>query len=87
MGLIIFLLNLLFGAYYLLILLRAVLPFVPHNRFHPLVRPVYALTEPLLLPIRQGMPPMQVGFDVSPFIIILLLSLVQRFIIYFFGGQ
>jgi YggT family protein len=84
--LIVSILNLLFNVYYILILVRSLLPFVPHNRYHPLVSPVYGLTEPLLLPIRQGMPPMQVGFDVSPFIVILLLSLAQRLMNYYFGG-
>jgi len=63
-----------------------ILPFVPHNRYNPLVRPIYDLTDPILIPIRQGLPPMRIGFDVSPFIVILLLSLLQRLVLYVLGG-
>jgi len=63
-----------------------ILPFIPHNRYHPLVRPVYDLTDPVLIPIRQGLPPTRIGFDVSPFIVILLLSLIQRLLLYTLGG-
>ncbi len=86
MDLIYFLINILFGMYYLLIAMRAVLPFIPHNRQSLYIKPVYDLTEPLLLPVRQGLPPAVFGYDVSPFLIILFLALVHRLILYFLGG-
>jgi YggT family protein len=67
-------------------MIRVFLPFVPHNPQHPLVKPVFDLTDPVLIPIRQGLPPMKFGYDVAPFIIILVLALLQRLIMYFLGG-
>lgn len=86
MGLIVYIINFLFAVYYLLILARVVLPFVPHQRHHPLIKPVYDLTDPVLVPVRQGLPPGRIGFDASPFIVILLLALLQRIILYLIGG-
>ncbi|MCX5726207.1 MAG: YggT family protein [Candidatus Saganbacteria bacterium] len=77
----IFLIDLAFSIYYLLILARVILSYMPHNRFHPLIAPVYTLTEPILSPIRQGLPPMRIGLDASPFVVIILLWLLQRIIL------
>ncbi|HTY12722.1 MAG TPA: YggT family protein [Candidatus Omnitrophota bacterium] len=86
MDLICFLINICFAAYYLLIVLRALLPFIPHNRQAIFIKQVYDLTEPVLLPVRQGLPPSVFGYDVSPFLIILFLAIVQRLILYILGG-
>ena len=83
---IVFVINCLFSVYYLLILIRILLPFIPHNRDYFLIRPIFAATEPLLLPIRLGLPPTVFGYDVSPFMVILLLVIVQKMIIYLIGG-
>jgi YggT family protein len=86
MGYLILTINVLFAVYYVLLVLRAVLPWLPHDRQQPLVRPVYLLTDPLLRPLRLGLPPEKIGFDVSPFAGIILLWLVQGFIIHFILG-
>jgi len=84
--LIIYLINFVFIAYYLLLLARVFLPFIPHNRYNPWVRPVYDLTDPVLVPIRQGLPPTRIGIDAAPFLVILVLYLLQRIIWYLLGG-
>lgn len=73
--------NLLFAVCYFFLVLRAVLPWIPHNRMHPLIRPLYDLTDPVLNPIRVALPPQRIGFDVSPFLVIILLWFVQSFVI------
>jgi len=72
--------NLLFSIYYILILIRAFLPFIPHNKYHPLLKPVYNATEPMLGVVRRGLPPSKIGIDASPFIALILLWLLQQFI-------
>ena len=72
--------NLLFNVYFILILIRAFLPFIPHNRFHPILKPVYDVTEPVLGVIRKGLPPSKIGIDASPFIALILLWLLQQII-------
>jgi YggT family protein len=84
--LIVFAINFAFAVYYILILIRILLPFVPHNRMHPLIKPVFDLTDPVLMPIRMGLPPEKFGYDVAPFIIIFMLALLQRIVLYVLGG-
>lgn len=81
MDFVIFVINFLFWIFYILLALRAVLPWIPHNKMNPLVRPVYALTEPLLSVIRAGLPPLRIGMDVSPFIVIFLLWILHQVIL------
>jgi YggT family protein len=81
MDFIIFVINSLFYIYYILLALRAVLPWIPHNRMNPLVRPVYLLTEPVLSVIRAGLPPLRIGMDASPFIVIILLWIIHQVIL------
>jgi uncharacterized protein YggT (Ycf19 family) len=81
MDFIIFAVNFLFSLLYILVALRAVLPWIPHNKMNPFLRPVYLLTEPVLSIVRAGLPPLKLGMDVSPFIIIILLWIVHQIIL------
>jgi uncharacterized protein YggT (Ycf19 family) len=72
------LINLAFDAAYILIVIRAFLTYLPHNRYHPIIKPAYDMTEPLLSVIRKGLPPEKIGLDASPFIAIVLLYLLQQ---------
>ncbi len=82
MSALIFIINTVFQIYILLLLVRAVLPWIPHNRFHPVVSSLYSITEPVLAPIRRGLPPMRIGVDASPFIAMILLWLLQQIILW-----
>ena len=70
--------NFAFDLAYILIVIRAFLTYLPHNRYHPIIKPAYDLTEPLLSLIRKGLPPAKIGMDASPFIAIVLLYLLQQ---------
>ncbi|MFH1710311.1 MAG: YggT family protein [bacterium] len=72
------LINFAFDGAYILIVIRAFLTYLPHNRYHPIIKPAYDLTEPLLSTIRKGLPPSKIGMDASPFIAIILLYLLQQ---------
>ena len=72
------LINLAFDAAYILIVIRAFLTYLPHNRYHPIIKPAYDMTEPLLSIIRKGLPPAKIGLDASSFIAIVLLYLLQQ---------
>ena len=74
------LINILFNVYYILILIRAFLPYIPHNRLHPVLKPVYDVTEPLLSVLRNGLPPVKIGIDASPFIALILIWCLQQLI-------
>jgi len=77
----IFTVKLIFQVYIFIILIRAILPWIPHSRFSPLIAPIYVFTDPVLNPIRRGLPPMRIGIDASPFVAIILLWLLQQLII------
>lgn len=76
-------LNLIFDLAYLLVIIRAFLSYVPHNRENKLIKPVYLVTDHLIGYIQRGLPPARLGFDASAIIAILLIYLLQQ-IIYFF---
>ncbi len=70
--------RLLFSAVYLLLVLRALAPLADRNRSAGWLQPVYAATDWLLNPVRAGLPPEKLGMDVSPYVVIILLFLVQK---------
>lgn len=67
-----------FSFVYILLILRALAPLVIRSRTNSWVLPLYAATDWLLGPIRAGLPPEKIGMDVSPYVAIILLYLVQR---------
>ena len=76
MGFLISFVNLLYWAFWLLILARVIISFTRMDPYHPIRRTVYELTEPILAPIRRILPPSS-GLDFSPLIALLLLELVR----------
>ncbi len=67
----------------LLLLARAVISFLPLDRYHPVVIWLYRLTEPLLAPIRRYLPPMG-GLDLSPIVLLILLAILRSVLIALF---
>lgn len=80
---IIWAINLLFRAYYVLLLVRVIFSWLNIRRPHPLVmqiqRIAYAATEPLLRPIRNALAKYQRGvpIDFSPLVAWFLIELVR----------
>ena len=81
------LLDLLFNFFQLLILIRVVISFirpkVKDQRIIKALRLVYEVTEPVLAPVRNILarytsPELRIDF--SPFIVLLLLPVIQRLI-------
>jgi uncharacterized protein YggT (Ycf19 family) len=68
----------LFSVIYILLVLTAIAPWLARSRTNSWVRPLYAATDWLLNPIRAGLPPEKIGMDVSPYVAIILLYLIQR---------
>jgi YggT family protein len=59
------------------IIAAAVISWVTPNPYNPVVRLLRRLTEPVLAPIRQLLPPWKTfGLDFSPMIVILLIQWV-----------
>jgi YggT family protein len=65
------------NIYTWVIIAAAVISWVTPNPYNPVVRLLRRLTEPVLAPIRQLLPPWKTfGLDFSPMIVILLIQWV-----------
>ena len=72
-----FLLNLVIILYIWIIIARAVISWVTPYYYHPLVRWIYRLTEPVLRPIRSRLPVIYRGMDLSPLVVLLALFILR----------
>jgi YggT family protein len=74
------LLEILLEVYFWIIIVRALLSWVNPDRYNPIVRFLYQVTEPVLRPIRRRLS-MQMGLDLSPLIVILVIKVLQWFLV------
>jgi len=64
-------------AYSLIIVARALLSWFPNlDPSNPIVRFLHQVTEPVLRPVRE-MLPSNMGFDLSPLIVIIAIQVIQ----------
>ena len=68
--------NLAFTLYEFAIIARALLPWFRVDPYHPVMRFLIQITEPLLAPIRRNLPIMG-GLDFSPMVALLILWAVE----------
>lgn len=62
----------------LILLARILVSWFPNiDRYNPIIRLLYDVTEPVLRPIRQALP-QTYGFDFSPLIVFIAISLIQQ---------
>ncbi len=69
----------LIDLYSLVVLVAVILSWVPLDRRNPLVTITHGLTEPVLAPIRNVLPPMG-GVDFSPMVLLIVLQLLKGFL-------
>jgi len=69
--------NLLFTLYSLAIFARVLLPYLRVDRYHPVVRFLIQITDPLLVPLRRYIPPVS-GLDFTPMVALLILWLIEQ---------
>jgi YggT family protein len=63
--------------YEIVIIVRIVLSWVPHNAHHPAAAFLYKITEPILAPVRRVIPSIG-GIDISPIVVFIGLGFVKR---------
>lgn len=63
--------------YEIVIIVRIVLSWVPHNAQHPAAVLLYKITEPILAPVRRIIPSIG-GIDISPIIVFVALGFVKK---------
>jgi YggT family protein len=73
------LVDLLFVLCNLAIIARVFLSWLPVDPYHPIVQFLYRITEPILAPLRERIPP--VGMvDISPMVALIGLLILQRIV-------
>ncbi|MCS5694702.1 YggT family protein [Desulfofundulus thermocisternus] len=72
--------NVAFQVYTWLIFIRIVLSFIRHNPYHPLIRFIYEITEPVLGFFRRFIPPVGM-LDFSPLVAFFALELLRQIIL------
>jgi YggT family protein len=71
------LINLVFTLYSVAIIARALLPWFRISYYHPVMRFLVQITEPLLGPLRRYIRPVG-GIDFTPMVALLLLWFVEQ---------
>jgi YggT family protein len=71
------LIDLFLTIYVWIIIARAIISWVNPYPYHPLVRFLYKVTEPVLAPVRKIIPPIG-GIDISPVIVIFIIFIIQN---------
>jgi YggT family protein len=70
----------LIGLYELILFVRIVLTWIPHDAEHPASQMLFKVTEPALEPIRRALPPLG-GLDLSPIALFMALEFLKRIFI------
>lgn len=71
------LINFLFTLYSLAIIARALLPWFRVSYYHPVMRFLIQVTEPVLAPLRRYIRPMG-GLDFTPMVALLILWVLEQ---------
>ncbi|HQA06507.1 MAG TPA: YggT family protein [Syntrophomonadaceae bacterium] len=72
--------NTAFNVLIWLIVGRCILSFIPHNPYQPIIKFIYDITEPVMSPFRRLLPTAG-PIDFSPFLAVLVVTLIQRIVI------
>ena len=68
-------------AYMWILIGRIIISWVNVDYDNPIVRFLYAATEPVLEPVRRRLPVLAGGFDLSPIVVWLAIIFFQRFLV------
>lgn len=80
-----FFIPLLFNLYSFMILARVLLSWVNVSPYHPAVVFINEVTEPLLRPLRNVIPPLGM-LDISPIAALILLRIVESMVMSIIGA-
>ena len=75
------LIHLIFRLLQLLVFARVIISWIPAARYHPVVRFIYNVTEPMLRPFRAVVRVGPGGVDFSPMILRVVLFVVEQLIV------
>jgi YggT family protein len=74
-------LDFLLWAYQWILIARVVISWIDADPYNPIVRFIYNLTEPVLERVRERLPLIAGGFDLSPLVVWLAIWFIKRFLV------
>ena len=74
-------LDFLLWAYLWILIARVVISWIDADPYNPIVRFIYNLTEPVLEKVRERLPFLAGGFDLSPIVVSLAIWFIKRFLV------
>ena len=83
-NLIVFIANVLEGLltmYFWIVIIAAVLTWIEPNPYNPIVRFLYGVTEPVFDWVREHLPVIFGGIDLSPIIVIIAIEFLQQYLV------
>ena len=73
-------LDIFFQSAYLILMIRILLSWVPHDRYHPIVNIIYKCSDPILSPFQNIVPAWKLGIDLSPLFAFIALGILKKFL-------
>lgn len=83
-NLVLWIANVLQGAlnlYFWVVIIASVLTWIEPNPYNPIVRAIYAITEPVFDWIREHLPVLFGGIDFSPIVVLVIISFLTQYLI------
>ena len=83
-NLVLWIANALQGAlnlYFWVVIVAAILSWIEPNPYNPIVRAIYAITEPVFDWIREHLPVLFGGIDFSPIVVLVFISFLTQYLI------
>ena len=74
-------LNFVLQLYMYVIIARAILSWINPDPYNPIVRFLYSITDPVLHAIRRRIPVFFGGIDFSPWVVVLAIMFLQKFLV------
>jgi YggT family protein len=74
-------LNYVLQLYMYVIIIRAILSWINPDPYNPIVRFLYNITDPVLYAIRRRLPVFFGGIDFSPWVVVLAILFLQKFLV------
>ncbi len=72
--------DLLFTLLSFAIIARALVSWLPMDRYHPAIQLLDQITEPILAPLRRVIPPIGGMMDITPIVALIILQILQTIV-------
>lgn len=73
--------SIILNFYMWVIIIRAMVSWVNPDPYNPVVQFLYRMTEPVLSPVRRLIPAYNIGIDLSPLVVILIILFLRSFLV------